>query len=355
MKFQIGITGNGEVPSVFYSKEGQELINKLCQGPVPKKEISSELLDKFQRINALRENQNHYYLNFTCFLKEDIDYLNLKCDKLSESLAEKIQKDTKKYIPLEVKFDEVGNEKYLYFIVGCVCLDWNGLKTLENLKLTVSYDKQNKNEYGNYSLFVNEDTENSVKELYWGSHNSKYGKFWFTTFGDHTTQRLGFPDLININPSHQLQKKIFFNMIHYYMPKVGKVLTKREKPDDSMKDILIDLKYIKNGELNIPIIVSEDMKTARNFIILVDVIIKDWLIENSNNLKKVFKNLTPVRFGVDFKEVLIQVWHYIFGHANKHLSRNGYFFNPYSSDSDFDGFLPVVYEDKCNLSINDFI
>lgn len=44
MKFKIGITGNGEVPSVFYSKEGQELINKLCQGPVPKKEISSELL-----------------------------------------------------------------------------------------------------------------------------------------------------------------------------------------------------------------------------------------------------------------------------------------------------------------------
>ena len=28
MKFKIGITGNGEVPSVFYSKEGQELINK---------------------------------------------------------------------------------------------------------------------------------------------------------------------------------------------------------------------------------------------------------------------------------------------------------------------------------------
>ena len=107
--------------------------------------------------------------------------------------------------------------------------------------------------------------------------------------------------------------------------------------------------------MNIPVIVSEDAKNIRRLTNIIDEIIKDWLAENSCNLKSTFADLTPLKFGVDFKEVLIQIWHYVFGHANKHLSRNGYFFNPYSDDSDFSGYLPVVYESQCGLCDHDFI
>lgn len=355
MKFKIGITGKGEVPSEFYSQEGQELILKLCYGSVPTQEIPSKLLEIFKSVAALREDKNECYLNFTCFLQKDIDYLNLKCDELSKSLAGRIQKEASDQIPLNVKFDEVSYKKYLYFIVGCVGLDWHGLKILEDLNLIVSYKNLIKNKYGNYSLFGNENKEKNIKELYWGSHNYKFGDFCFTTFGDHTSRRLGFPDLLNINHNDDLSKTIYLNMTQYYMTNVGRALTKKSKPDKLMEHILEELKYLKNEKLNIPVIIDEDMNHIRQFINNIDNIVKGWLIDNSDDFDVLFKNLTPVNFGVDFKEVLIQIWHYIFGHTNKHLSRNGYFFNPYSTDSDFDGYLPVVHESSCSLSNNDFI
>lgn len=351
MGISIGICGEGTIEPNMHKEEGQELIYKLCHNPVPANKISNHLLESFKSVNAIRIENNLCYLNFTCFLQKDIDYLNFQCDELGKILAERIQKYTTKYTALEVTYDEVNIEKLLFFIVGCVCLDWNGLKILEELNLTLSHEEQEKPGYGNYTLFGNEDTDKNVKELYWGSHNSKYGNYYFTTFGDHTGRRIGFPDLIHINPSQDIMIKLFTDMLNLYMNKIGDALTKRVNLNESTKSVLEDLKYIKNGQLNIPVIVFEDMPSIDKLIISVDEIIKDWLIEYSSNLKFIFKNLTPIKFGVEFREVLIQIWHYIFGHTNKHLSRNGYFFNPYSNTSDFAGYLPVVHEVKCDLKL----
>ncbi len=313
---------------------------------MPVGEVSSDVLEVFKSINALREQGNSCYLNFTCFLQEDVDYLNLKCDELGGSLAEKIRKETGGQIPLAVRFDEVSYEKYLYFIIGCVCLDWHGLKILQDLDLILNPSAQRKSGYGSYCLYANENVESNIKELYWGSHNYNFGEFSFTTFGDHSSQRLAFPDILIINPSHDLFRKVYFNMIGYYMARIGNALIKKAPADGSMIEILTELKYLKDGKLNIPVLVSEDAKNIRRLTNIIDEIIKDWLAENSGNLKSIFSDLTPLKFGVDFKEVLIQTWHYVFGHANKHLSRIGYFFNPYSDDSDFSGYLPVVYESQ---------
>ena len=349
MRFKIGITGEGEVPSEFYSQEGQELIFKLCQGPVLKKEISAELLKIFKGANALREDGEQCYLNFTCFLKEDIHFLNQKCGELGEILAEKIKKETNNCLPLKFKFDEANEKKYLFFIAGCICLDWHGLIILEELDLIAGRNNLKKTGYGHYFLFANENGGNNIKELYWGSHNYKFGDFCFTTFGDHAGQRKAFPDLLNINNSNKIFMKIYSNMLQHYMPEVGRVLAKQSEPDELMLKILTELKYIKDGQLNIPVVVYEDIKYIRQFMNILDKTIKSWLINNSGEFIKYFKELTPIKSGVDFKEVLIQIWHYIFGHTNKHLSRNGYFFNPYSDESDFDGYLPVVHENKCDL------
>ena len=45
-------------------------------------------------------------------------------------------------------------------------------------------------------LYANENVEHNIKELYWGSHNYSFGEFSFTTFGDHSSQRLAFPDIL---------------------------------------------------------------------------------------------------------------------------------------------------------------
>lgn len=74
-----------------------------------------------------------------------------------------IGKDTK----LDISYNEVDVHKYLYFIIGCVCLDWHGLKILENLKLTLQSEEKNKAGYGNYTIFANENYTQELRGLFW--------------------------------------------------------------------------------------------------------------------------------------------------------------------------------------------
>lgn len=262
----------------------------------------------------------------------------------------KIGKDVK----LDLSYNEVDIRKYLYFIIGCVCLDWHGLNILENLKLTLQSEEKVKPGYGNYTIYANENFPQDLKGLFWGSHNTRYGKYRFTSFGDHANFRKTIPDIawmIGDSNSDEVVNDLVEDMIENYMKLMAEVLITKNFTQSKVVTVLEKLKIIKNGTLNIPIIIYKDMKDINTFIESVDIVIYDWIKEYSTDFRNIFHELTPIRFGVDFREVIMQIWHYIFGNANKYMSEEGIIFNPYSNNSDFEGFLPVIHESRCNLEM----
>ncbi|NLU42057.1 MAG: hypothetical protein GXX08_07625 [Firmicutes bacterium] len=352
MSIDIGICGEGRPDPRMEGETGHELIRRLCEGPVDIESIEPELLEAFRKMNAIRTDGSQCFLNFTCFLKKDIEHLNDICDGLGRDLARAVARCLGDRSH-DVTFGEVEREKYLFFLVGCVSLDWHGLKTLKRLGLTLGPDEMEKPGYGRFTLFANERVQGNVKELYWGSHNSTHGDYVFTTFGDHDSMRVSFPDLIwHLRAVSRLEiaESILCDMTDNYLQEVGDLLKSREFAHSTTTRILRELHFIKDDRLNIPVITVHDMASVKPVIDAVDKAVGTWLREHSDELRHVFADVTPVRVGVDFREVLIQLWHYIFGHTNKHLCRMGALFNPYSESSDWPGYLPVVWEKGCDLS-----
>ncbi len=365
MKFNLGITGKGKVPNKLYTAQGQKLIATLCAGGIEMAEIPKPYLRAFQVAGALRIEGKWCFLDFPCFLEQDLKLLNEKGNKLGKALAMEIRSKAED-LAIQVKFNEICHKKYLFFLVGCVCLDWNGLKILQSANLIPNHQEQNRGKYGNYTLYANENVSGNCKELYWGSHTFKLGGFNFTTFGDHYHSRLAFPDLLfkgqrvqtlqNLFPNknklqRQLMHFIFLRRLLFcrYMLDAGKLLFQQKTSPKTLEHLLYKLNYINDDKLNIPVITVEDRESVNEFIKAIRQIIEAWIKENYHAWEKDFMELTPVKQGVDYKEVLIQIWHYIFGYANKHLARSGYFFDPYGKASDFPGFLPAIHQAECNL------
>jgi hypothetical protein len=146
-----------------------------------------------------------------------------------------------------------------------------------------------------------------------------------------------------------MARSVLSDMADSYLQKVGDLLKSRMFTDGATVSVLRELHYIKNDRLNIPIITLDDMASVRPLIDSVDQTVLTWLKARSGGFQRVFADVTPMRMGVDFREVLIHLWHYIFGHTNKHLCRMGILYSPYSSSSDWPGYLPVVWERSCNL------
>ena len=71
-------------------------------------------------------------------------------------------------------------------------------------------------------------------------------------------------------------------------------------------------------------------------------IITDWHEKNYTRIKETLGNLTPLRHGVPYGRVYTEVWHFLFGIANRTLVEDGLFGDPYSEDRPTKGFLPAV-------------
>lgn|GEM_PF-1616748 len=350
MRFKIAIVGTGKKEAALETEEGQELIARLCEGPVATKEVSAELLEKFRAVRAIREEDGQSYLNFTCFTAGDIEILNKNSDALGRHLAHSILQKCDLSQPKGLSFEEVSWAKYLFFIVGCVCLDWYGMRILDEMKMIVSQEDIKKPGYGEYTLFANEDVPQNFERLYWGSHNWKYGSFWFTTFGDHAADRKAFPDIswrISFFSRDKIVSEISTEIVDAYIKKVAKTVVERSWDERDCKKVLVKLNYIQEDRLNVAVILKRDLAVIKTLLENATEVLADWLRLYAPEMKERFSDLTSVRAGVDFKEVLLQVWHYVFGHTNKHLAEDERFFDPYSDESSFKGYLPVIHESGC--------
>ena len=75
-----------------------------------------------------------------------------------------------------------------------------------------------------------------------------------------------------------------------------------------------------------------------------------WHEENYDAIKAVLSDLTPLRNGVPFERVYTEVWHFVFGIANRELVKAGFFADPYAEGRRHKGFRPFIWSSDLDVS-----
>jgi len=53
-----------------------------------------------------------------------------------------------------------------------------------------------------------------------------------------------------------------------------------------------------------------------------------FIVESFDSLKTELASLTPIRKGIDPREIFTDVWHWIFGWTNRIIAERGFFYDP---------------------------
>jgi DNA-binding MarR family transcriptional regulator len=265
--------------------------------------------------------------------------------------------------------------EFLFLVLGCFSLDWDGLDLTEERGWRLG--AQRTIDGHAFTPWAKErGAEISLRGLYWGSHNDLAGDITLTTFGDHhSLPRFGLPDLFwlsstSFNGVEGLaeEKKAAARLLAAYeqdaegdiaqvMMELGReamdarALAERTTITEAriarILDFLEAAEYVerKDGswQANVLVLRPEDAEVAA-MVALGREIMADWHEANYAAMKQALSDLTPIRNGVPFEQVYTEIWHFVFGFANRTLVEQGLFADPYAESRRYRGFLPVVWD-----------
>jgi len=375
-----GDAGPGDEYNPFKATQQErasEILYLLNLEPLTADELSSKLgisvesvtrlLQDLSRINAVAEKDEKWHVLFPIFTKQDIHLISEKTRKPALRLVEEIMR-------MELKLREhltrlscakqVEIEKLMFAVVGCFILDWKALEILNEKDLSLCGRKQQPGGR-RYVLLGREEGagEGLYDRMYWGSHSNKFGRITFTSFGDHTGCRYAFPDLawnLNALTRHRenglpdwFWNKIIetFNVFQTNcMLELGRILfllndegpmstsllreklkIEKEQAENLFK-LLANMKYVILGEekvrLNYPVFTLEDKKVIEDVWKTVSKIVEKEACEYFNSLQTELAEITPIRKGIDQREIYTDVWHWVFGWANRIMAERGFLFDP---------------------------
>lgn len=222
----------------------------------------------------------------------------------------------------------------------------------------------------------------SRRGLYWGSHNRAAGAYTFTTFGDHhALPRAALPDLFFslVNPFRGLEgtgaAASGRGLVWAYSPTIlsdiARVLVAIDggaRSGDgiaaasdvagptlaSILTFLERLGYVQQGSegysLRVAVLKADAGPAAARVVALVREAIDVWHQDRADDAARDLAGLTALRQGVPYKVLYSEIWHYVFGYANLHLSERGLITDPYAPSAPFRGFVPVLWDTGIDAS-----
>ncbi|MEM3079272.1 MAG: hypothetical protein QXF21_03030 [Thermoproteota archaeon] len=331
-------------------------------------ETVSRLLQDLSRFNAVVEKDGRWHVSFPIFTKRDVRLISEKTRRPAARLADEIMgmglKLKEKLAGLSCA-RQVETGKLMFAVVGCFILDWKALETLNEKDLTLCGRKQQPGGR-RYVLLGREEGagEGLYDKMYWGSHSNRFGRITFTSFGDHTGCRYAFPDLAwNLNSlimrregnglPNWLWEKITetFNVFQAEcMLDLGRILLlvnvegpveasllrgrldMEKEQAESLLKLLADMKYVSLAEervkLNYPVFTAGDKTVIEDVWLTLSGLVEKEACEYFNSLRYELAEITLVRRGVDPREIYTDVWHWVFGWANRMMAEKGFFFDP---------------------------
>jgi hypothetical protein len=350
-------------------REVQKVLLDIAASPRTPEYIKAALKDTgvtaadLQALDLVRCDGDRFVLAFSLFTREDMDRIRAAAEIEGKSLAEAlISKRTE--IENALLLDSppgVDPRANAYFILGCVSLDWDGLRLArEKGYLTVPGE----NSY--LPQAIQPGGGGSCRALYWGSHNY-HSSIAITSFGDHHQARQALPDLLwrlEVDAPEAIKADLISVADALIRRHVGRMMIAlrdadrstaelaeaagvTEKEAEKLISLLLRLNYISkigsNYRAIIPVLTERDALMVKQLRQIGMKVMLEWFAEHYLSLSKKLAGLTPVRNGVPLSDGFYWVWHYIFGIANRELVTAGLFADPYDNEREFKGCIPAVY------------
>jgi DNA-binding MarR family transcriptional regulator len=95
---------------------------------------------------------------------------------------------------------------------------------------------------------------------------------------------------------------------------------------------------------------ADDEVMVRHMLAKGREIMTAWHESYYDGTKAALSDLTPLRNGVPFERVYTEVWHFVFGIANRELVKAGLFADPYAVGRRHKGFLPFIRTSDLDVS-----
>jgi len=386
----LGITGS--TPSeptrnptaILRPPEVQRLILAIAERPHSRAEIETVLagqfftVDDMVAVGLLREEAGDFWIDFNLLrVADQLRILEVSQD-LGRDLADAFLKRRAELEAIAGGREQPGDlsAEFLYLVLGCFSLDWDGLDLTEERGWRLGAQREIDGRA--FTPWAKErGAEVSLQGLYWGSHSNSAGGTTLTTFGDHhSLPRFGLPDLLWRNSTSfrgyeelEEEKKTAAQMLTAYeqdvtadvarvMMELGRevldagALGERtgleERKLGRILAFLEAAEYVEpHGEAwqaTVLVLRGEDAAKVDAMVALGRKIMLEWHEANYDRVRETLADLTPIRNGVPFERVYTEIWHFLFGFANRTLVEEGLFADPYGEERRYPGFLPIVWD-----------
>jgi DNA-binding MarR family transcriptional regulator len=363
--------GAEEYTRVMKSPSVQSLLLHIAESPKDRAFVDEALRETgvtaftLQEIGLIRLEGELFQLSFSLLTPEDIQKIRAVAEREGRFLAQELlaHRPVIEELIKSQALPGIDWRDTAFFILGCVSLDWDGLNLAEKKGALADPPK------GTFIPTAKAPTpRETIKQLYWGSH-SYHSETAVTTFGDHfTEQRLGFPDVLwslNLEVPEPIKAKAIRaaeGLVRRHAAALMLDLREGAKnakqlaevtgfSRDDVKDILellVELDYVVASDSLyrslVPILTEKDRPMVRRLRSLGYQVMMKWYDERYTQVCEELATLTPRRFNVPLANSFYEIWHYIFGIANRELVAESVFVDPYASNRRFKGFLPTVYQ-----------
>ncbi len=376
-----GSEGNSGYSSVMRQVAVQKLLLEIAKAPRTPGFLDAALRGtgverkQLEELGLVRRCGNEYVIAFALFTREDVQKVRAVAERATDSLVRALVARRSDIDAVLQRYDASGVDPkaVLYVVLGCFSFDWDGLDlTVEKHYRSLPYVTAGE---GRFIPFAEEKSNLSLKGMYWGSHNSDEGEFRFTSFGDHfSLPRWMFPDLAWLLPIHAARhlpdslrlevKRALQQAVESMLHQVGCIMFAvrdhertlgelagiagmETRHTEDLLSLLVELEYItrlddRYGVLA-PVLSERDGAMVQALRRVGWEVMEVWLSVNYEDVKAQLSNLIAVRFGVPYADVFTQVWHYLFGTANRKLVECGMFADPYAHSRRYKGAIPVVW------------
>jgi len=330
--------------------EVQRLLLAVAASPRDRDYVEAALrgsgvsLDDMISNGSLRLEDGRFWLNFGLLTRGDQEIILRAANTYSQRLADGVLK-RRAEIEALLKGYGLDRKAAAFIVLGCFSLDWDGL----NYATAKGYRaKSPQRKSGSFFVMAEERGGVPLKQIYWGSSNSAYGKFGFTTFGDHFSPRNSTLWALRRQGPAEWRNK----PISEFAQKVGPLMfALRQGPraadGDGLLEAMAEIGWArKEGALYraaIPVLTEQDRAMVTGLLRIGRKALEEWFGANYEDLKSALADISPVRNRVPFPVAFDQIWHYLFGIANEKLVEAGLFADPYAPEAAFQGYMPAVY------------
>lgn len=386
---QVGVTGSTPQEAtqnptfILGTADVQHLILEIAEQPREAAYIEEAIagnvfgLKDMVAVGLLREEEGLYRIDFNLLRVEDqLAILDLS-EELGRDLAESLLERQAEFEVLAAAHDQphLDAGHLLFIVLGCFSLDWDGLELTEERGYRAGAQRTLDGE--SFTPWAKErGAEISLEGLYWGSHSQAAEAFTLTTFGDHhSLPRFGLPDMLwstgeafgryaDLPEARRAAARVLSAYARDVLDDIARVMEALRAHDRTQAELaqvtgvedeklerLVDLLEaadyaVRDGETiqgRALVLTSEDAELVRRIVAAGREIMTAWHEAHYASIRRRLADLTPTRNGVPFERVYTEVWHFIFGAANRTLVERGLFADPYASERRHRGFLPVVW------------